>query len=79
MKKNKVYNFFSAFVDLFKLTKENKKMYIVGTLFMIAFVVTAMIYTTTYSNLIANIMSLNYEKAIKLVLLCGAWRIFSIT
>lgn len=79
MKKNKVYNFFSAFVDLFKLTKENKKMYIVGTLFMIAFVVTAMIYTTTYSNLIANIMSLNYEKAIKLVLLCGALRIFSIT
>ena len=73
------YSFFSAFCDLFKFTKENRKKYIVGTLFMIAFVVTAMLYTTTYSSLIANIMSLNYEKAVRLVLICGALRIFSIT
>ena len=63
--KQKKYGFFSAFRDLFRFSKEeNKKMYIIGILFMIAFVVTSMIYKTSYSNLIANIMSLNYEKAI---------------
>ncbi len=78
--KQKKYGFFSAFRDLFRFSKEeNKKMYIIGILFMIAFVVTSMIYKTSYSNLIANIMSLNYEKAIKLALLCGLLRIFSIT
>ena len=77
--KNKKYGFFLAFKDLYKYTKENRKMYIIGTIFMIAFVATAMLYTTFYSKLIANIMSLNYEKAIKLVLICGVLRIFSIT
>lgn len=77
--KNKKYGFFLAFKDLYKYTKENRKMYIIGTIFMLAFVSTAMLYTTFYSKLIANIMSLNYEKAIKLVLICGVLRIFSIT
>lgn len=38
-----------------------------------------MIYTTLYSKLIANIMSLNLDKATKLVIVCGILRIFSIT
>lgn len=77
--RNKKYGFFSAFIDLFKFSKENRKMYIIGLIFMIAFVITSMLYTTSYSNLIANIMSLNYEKAIKLAVVCGLVRIFSIT
>ena len=77
--KNKKYGFFSAFKDLFKYSKENRNMYIVGSLFMIAFVITSMLYTTSYSNLIANIMSLNLDKAIKLALICGILRLFSIT
>lgn len=77
--KEEKYGFFKAFKDLFKYSKENKKTYIFGTIFMIIFVVTSMIYTTMYSKLIANIMSLNLDKAIKLVIICGALRIFSIT
>lgn len=77
--KNKKYGFFSAFKDLFKFSKENRKTYVIGLIFMIAFVITSMLYTTSYSNLIANIMSLNYEKAIKLAVVCGLLRIFSIT
>ena len=46
---------------------------------MIVFVITSMIYTTMYSKLIANIMSLNFDKAIKLVIICGLLRLFSIT
>ena len=78
-KENKKYGFFSALKDLFKYSKENKKTYLLGTIFMIIFVITSMIYTTFNSNLIANIMSLNFEKAIKLVLICALLRIFSIT
>lgn len=77
--KNKKYGFFSAFKDLFKYSKENRKMYIIGSLFMIAFVITSMLYTTSYSNLIANIMSLNLDKAIRLAIICGILRLFSIT
>lgn len=73
------YGFFSAFKDLFKYAKENRKSYIVGLLFMLIFVITQMIYTTMYSKLIANIMSLNLNKAVKLVIICGLVRIFSIT
>lgn len=54
-------------------------MYIIGLLFIIAFVITTMLYTTSYSNLIASIMSLNLDKAIILVLICGCLRFFSIT
>lgn len=46
---------------------------------MVIFVITAMIYTTMNSKLIANIMSLNFEKATKLVIICALLRIFSIT
>lgn len=77
--KNTKYGFFSAFKDLFRFSKENRKRYIIGSVFMIAFVVTSMLYTTSYSNLIANIMSLNYERAIKLAIICGLLRTFSIT
>ena len=77
--KNRKYGFFSAFKDLFKFSKENRNMYVIGLIFMIAFVITSMIYTTSYSNLIANIMSLNYERAIKLAIICGLLRTFSIT
>lgn len=73
------YGFFNAFKDLFKYSKENKKQYIIGLIFMIIFVITSMIFTTMYSKLIANIMSLNLDKAIKLVIICGLLRIFSIT
>ncbi len=75
----KKYGFFKALKDLFKYAKENKKEYIIGLIFMITFVITAMIYTTMNSNLIANIMSLNLDKAVKLVLICALLRIFSIT
>ena len=75
----KKYGFFKAFKDLFKYSKENKITYIFGTSFMIVFVITSMIYTTMYSKLIANIMSLNFDKAIKLVIICGLLRLFSIT
>lgn len=73
------YGFFKALKDLFKYSKENKNKYILGTLFMIIFVITSMIYTTMNSKLIANIMSLNLDKAIKLVFICALLRIFSIT
>lgn len=73
------YGFFNAFKDLFKYSKENKKQYIFGLIFMIIFVITSMIFTTMYSKLIANIMSLNLDKAVKLVIICGILRIFSIT
>ena len=46
---------------------------------MVIFVITSMIFTTMYSKLIANIMSLNLDKAVKLVIICGILRIFSIT
>lgn len=75
----KKYGFFSAFKDLFKYSKENKKQYIIGSIFMVVFVITSMIFTTMYSKLIANIMSLNLDKAVKLVIICGILRIFSIT
>ena len=77
--KEEKYGFFSAFKDLFKYSKEYKKSYIIGTIFMTIFVITAMIYTTMNSKLIANIMSLNIEKATKLVIICALIRIFSIT
>ena len=77
--KNKKYGFFNAFKDLFMYAKENRKMYIIGLLFMVIFVITSMLYTTSYSNLIANIMSLNLDKALKLALVCGVLRLFSIT
>lgn len=73
------YGFFKALKDLFKYSKENKNKYIIGTIFMIIFVITSMIYTTMKSKLIANIMSLNLDKAIKLVIICALLRIFSIT
>lgn len=73
------YGFFKALKDLFKYSKENKNKYILGTLFMIIFVITSMVYTTMNSKLIANIMSLNLDKAIKLVFICALLRIFSIT
>lgn len=75
----KKYGFFSAFKDLFKYSKENKKQYIFGTIFMIFFVVTSMIYTTKYSNLIASIMSMKLDIAIRLVFVCAIWRLISIT
>lgn len=75
----KKYGFFSAFKDLFKYAKESKKQYIFGTIFMIFFVITSMIYTTQYSNLIASIMSMKLDIAIRLAIICGIWRIISIT
>lgn len=75
----KKYGFFRATKDLFKYAKENKKQYILGTIFMLFFVITSMIYTTKYSNLIASIMSMKLDIAIKLVIVCGIWRIISIT
>ena len=78
MKKEK-YGFFKAFRDLFRYSKENKKQYMIGIVFMIVFVVTAMLYTTMNSKLIANIMSLNFDKAVKLVMIFALLRIFSIT
>lgn len=73
------YGFFKALKDLFKYSKENKNKYILGTIFMIIFVITSMVYTTMNSKLIANIMSLNLDKAIRLVVICALLRIFSIT
>ena len=75
----KQYGFFKAFRDLFKYSKENKKQYILGTIFMIFFVITSMIYTTKNSNLIASIMSMKLDIAIRLVIVCMIWRIISIT
>lgn len=75
----KKYGFFSAFKDLFKYAKDNKKQYIFGTIFMIFFVITSMIYTTQYSNLIASIMSMKLDIAVRLVIICGIWRLISIT
>lgn len=75
----KKYSFFNATKDLFKYAKENKKQYIFGTIFMLFFVITSMIYTTQYSNLIASIMSMKLDIAIKLAIVCGIWRIISIT
>ncbi len=79
MKIKKDYGFFDAFKDLFKYAGNNKKQYIIGTIFMVAFVVTSMIYTTQNSNLIASIMSMKLEVATKLVFVCAIWRIISIT
>ena len=46
---------------------------------MFIFVVASMIFKTMYSKLIANIMSLNLDKAVSLVIICAILRIFSIT
>ena len=46
---------------------------------MLFFVITSMIYTTKYSDLIASIMSMKLEVAIRLTIVCGVWRIISIT
>ena len=75
----KKYGFFSASKDLFKYAKDNKKQYIFGTMFMLFFVITSMIYTTKYSNLIASIMSMKLDIAIKIAIVCGIWRLISIT
>lgn len=79
MKEENNYGFFTALKKLFEYSKDNKKQYIIGTFFMIAFVITSMIYTTSNSNLIASIMSLKLETAAKLVIICAIWRIISIT
>ena len=79
MKAKNNYGFFTALKDLFKYSGNNKKKYIIGTMFMIGFVITSMIYTTSNSNLIASIMSMKLDKAIELVIICAIWRIISIT
>lgn len=53
MEKNR-YTLFNAFKDLFKLSGNSKKQYIIGTIFMVLYVITAMLYTTYNSKLIAN-------------------------
>lgn len=78
MKKDK-YNFFTAVRKLFKYASNNKKQYILGTIFMIFFVITSMMYTTANSNLIASIMSLKLDVAIKLTIICAILRLISIT
>ena len=75
----KKYDFFCALKDLFKYSKDLRKQYLIGIFFMIVFVVTTMIYTTMNSNLVANIMSFQLDKAAVLVLICALLRIFSIT
>lgn len=79
MKEDKKYTFFKALGDLFKLSGNSKKQYIIGTVFMILYVITAMLYTTYNSKLIANIINFNLDKAIKLVFVAAGIRIFSIT
>ena len=79
MKEENNYGFFTALKKLFEYSKDNKKQYIIGTFFMIAFVITSMFYKTSNSNLIASIMSLKLETAAKLVIICAIWRIISIT
>lgn len=77
--KEKKYTFFNAFRDLFKLSGNTKKQYIIGTIFMVIYVITAMLYTTFNSQLVANIISANIDKAIKLVFIAAGTRFFSIT
>lgn len=77
--KEKKYTFFNAFRDLFKLSGNTKKQYIIGTIFMVIYVITAMLYTTFNSQLVANIISVNIDKAIKLVFIAAGTRFFSIT
>ncbi len=79
LKKYKEYNFFTALKDLFKYAGHNKKQYWIGTIFMLVFVITSMIYTTQNSNLIASIMSMKLDIAIRLVFVCAIWRLISIT
>lgn len=79
MKKRKEYGFFTAVKDLFKYAGNNKNKYIIGTIFMIFFVITSMIYTTKNSNLIASIMSMKLDVALRLVFICAIWRLISIT
>lgn len=78
MEKNR-YTLFNAFKDLFKLSGNSKKQYIIGTIFMVLYVITAMLYTTYNSKLIANIISFQFDKAIKLVFISAGIRFFSIT
>ena len=77
--KEKKYTFFNEFRDLFKLSGNTKKQYIIGTIFMVIYVITAMLYTTFNSQLVANIISVNIDKAIKLVFIAAGTRFFSIT
>ena len=77
--KEKKYTFFNAFRDLFTLSGNTKKQYIIGTIFMVIYVITAMLYTTFNSQLVANIISVNIDKAIKLVFIAAGTRFFSIT
>ena len=79
MKESKDYGFFRALKDLFKYAGKNKRKYIIGTIFMLIFVLTSMIYTTQNSNLIASIMSMKLDLAVRLVFVCAIWRLISIT
>lgn len=79
MNKQKNYGFFTAFKDLFKYAGRNKKQYIIATIFMLTFVAISMVYTTQNSNLIASIMSMKLETAIRLVFICAILRLISIT
>lgn len=79
MKNKTNYGFFRAIRNLFKYAENNKKQYIFGMCFMVAFVIITMIYTTEYSNLIASIMSLKLDVAVKLVFICALLRMLSIT
>ena len=78
MEKNR-YTLFNAFKDLFKLSGNSKKQYIIGTIFMVLYVITAMLYTTYNSKLIANIISFQFDKAINLLFISAGIRFFSIT
>ena len=76
---NEKFNFIDAVKNLFKYSKNNKKLYIKSIVFMILFTISEMLYKTFISKFLANMVSREFDIAFNLILLCAFFRIFGIT
>ena len=76
---NEKFNFIDAVKNLFKYSKNNKKLYIKSIIFMILFTISEMLYKTFISKFLANMVSREFDIAFNLILLCAFFRIFGIT
>lgn len=73
------FSFLDAVKNLFKYSKNNKKLYIKSVVFMILFTVSEMLYKTFISKFLANMVSKEFDIAFNLIIMCAFFRIFGIT
>lgn len=73
------YGFLEAVKNLFKYSKNNKKLYIKSMIFMILFIISEMLYKTFISKFLANMVNKEFDIAFNLIILCAVFRIFGIT